>query len=116
MVNLSPVSDAEHEVFAALADHTRRRILRRLATSRRSTTTLHDGLAMSMPALLKHLRVLERARLIARQKEGRTCYYRLDPRGVEPAEGFLAEMRRFWTLRLDELERHLDTLTPGDEP
>jgi DNA-binding transcriptional ArsR family regulator len=114
MVNLHPEAAAEDGVFAALADPTRRTLLRRLAAARASTLALHDGLAMSLPALLKHLHVLERARLVTRQKQGRTCYYQLDPRGAEPAQRFLEEMRRFWSVRLDELGRHLDTLTAGD--
>ncbi len=97
----------EERVFTALADPSRRWLLRRLVGPPRSTTELASGLTMSMPAVLKHLKVLERAHLVKRRKTGRTCFYHLAGDGLVPADRFLAEMRRFWTTRLDELESHL---------
>jgi DNA-binding transcriptional ArsR family regulator len=110
----------EEAVFTALADPSRRWLLRRLTGRTRSTSELAAGLDMSMPAVLKHLRVLERSRLISRAKSGRTCFYQLQPRGLVPAEKFLDGLRRFWNDRFDELERHLAAPPPptsaGDQP
>jgi DNA-binding transcriptional ArsR family regulator len=93
--------------FAALADPTRRAILARLALGETSVTELAEPFAMSMPAVSKHLRVLERAGLIARGREAqwRPCKLKAEP--LRQAAGWLDEYRRFWEESFDRLEEYL---------
>jgi len=95
--------------FAALADPTRRAIVARLASGERSVGELAKPLPMSLPAVSRHLRILEGAGLVARRKEGRTHVLRLVPQALEPAQDWIARHRAFWTSRLDSLERYLAT-------
>lgn len=116
MVNCEPPSPALDSVFQALADPTRRAILRRLSTA---TATVGELQAvtpspMTAPALSKHLRVLEGAGLLRQERQGRHRVCRLVPDALHPAEVWMAETRRFWTRRLDELEDLLRAPTEGD--
>lgn len=104
MVNHVPSLD---ETFAALADPTRRAILHRLAHGQLSTTVLAEPFAMSLPAVLKHLRVLETAGLVMGEKQGRVHRYRLRPVPLADASVWLDQYRVFWEARLDALEQHL---------
>jgi DNA-binding transcriptional ArsR family regulator len=91
-------------VFAALSDPTRRALLARLdAEDGISVSALARPLAMSLPAVMKHLDVLEQAGLIARRKAGRTVSCRLTAAPLEDAMGWLARYQRFWTESLDRL-------------
>lgn len=92
-------------VFHALADPTRRAVLRRLTRGPASVGALQTDAAagISAPALSKHLRVLEGAGLLRQERRGRVRLCRLDPGALEEAEAWLDEMRQFWTTRLDEL-------------
>jgi DNA-binding transcriptional ArsR family regulator len=102
MVNLSPAP--LDRVFGALADPTRRAILARLeAEDGLSVTALARPLPISLPAVLKHLDVLEGAGLIARRKTGRTVACRLTPAPMEDAMEWMARYRRFWGESLDRL-------------
>jgi DNA-binding transcriptional ArsR family regulator len=96
-------------VFSALGDPTRRRILTRLARGPASITELAEPFAMTLPAVSKHLRVLERAGLLRREREGwyHRCY--LEPRPLETAASFLARYRPFWERTLDELARYVES-------
>jgi len=107
MVNSHATAAALDSAFAALADPTRRAILSRLASSERSVGELAKPLPMSLPAVSKHLRVLEGAGLVARRKEGRTHILRLVPAALEPAQAWIARHRAFWEARFDALERYL---------
>jgi len=93
--------------FTALADPTRRAIVARLASAERSVGELAKPLPMSLPAVSRHLRILEGAGLVARRKEGRTHVLRLVPQALEPAQDWIAGHRAFWTSRLESLERYL---------
>jgi DNA-binding transcriptional ArsR family regulator len=93
--------------FAALADPTRRGIVARLADGPATPGELAAPLAMSAPALSRHLKVLERAGLIARGREGQRRPCRLAPGGLEAVEDWLNDLRRTWEARLDRLEAHL---------
>lgn len=101
-------------VFAALADPTRREILLRL---RRQPATVGDVAApftMSLNAVSKHIKVLERARLVRRVRRGREHMLSADPTQLTPAVGWLTNFQDFWEDRLDHLERaieHLNTPT-----
>lgn len=103
MVQYSP-PPALDRVFAALADPTRRALLARLAEQDGQTVTaLARPLPMSLPAVIKHLDVLEGAGLIARAKTGRSVACRLTPAPMEDAMAWLAQYRRFWSASLDRL-------------
>jgi DNA-binding transcriptional ArsR family regulator len=93
--------------FAALADPTRRAILARLALGEASVTSLAEPFAISLPAISKHLKVLERAGLIARSRDAqwRPCRLQADP--LKDAAGWLEHYRQFWEQSFDRLEDHL---------
>ena len=93
--------------FAALADPTRRAILARLAEGEASVTDLAAPFEMSLPAVSKHLKVLERAGLIARGKEAQWRPCRLKPAAMKEAADWMEHYRRFWTESLDRLEDYL---------
>ena len=96
--------------FAALADPTRRAILARLASGEASVTELAEPFAMSLPAISKHLKVLERAGLIARGREAQWRPCRLDAGPLKQAADWLEHYRRFWDQSLDRLEDYLRKL------
>jgi DNA-binding transcriptional ArsR family regulator len=89
--------------FAALADPTRRAILERLATGEASVGELAEPFALSLPAVSKHLKVLERARLIERRKAAQWRRCRLRPDGLRAAADWLGQYERFWSESLDRL-------------
>ena len=93
--------------FAALADPTRRAILARLAAGETSVTELAEPFAMSLPAISKHLKVLERAGLIARGREAQWRPCRLETDRLKDAAEWLERYRQFWDARFDRLERYL---------
>ena len=96
--------------FAALADPTRRAILARLTLGETSVTELAKPFAMSLPAVSKHLKVLEHAGLIARGREAqwRPCRLKADP--MKDAVTWLEQYQRFWDERLDRLDGYLQQL------
>src|SRR5262249_24806757 len=96
-----------NSVFHALGDATRRRMLRDLARGERTVGELAAPSAMSLAAASKHIKVLERARLIRREVRGRTHVCRLDPGPLASAHQWLGHYERIWTSRLDELEPFL---------
>ncbi len=100
--------DLDH-TFAALADPTRRAILARLADGEATVTELAHPFDISLPAISRHLKVLERASLIERRREGQTRRCRLTPRPLDDAARWIAFYREFWTASLDRLAAHLDT-------
>lgn len=96
--------------FAALADPTRRAILARLVTGERSVTELAAPFAMSLPAVSKHLRVLERAGLIARGREAQWRPCRLEPGPLKEVADWAERYRHVWEQRLDRLDTYLQEL------
>ncbi|MCI4324782.1 MAG: metalloregulator ArsR/SmtB family transcription factor [Thermoplasmata archaeon] len=94
-------------VFHALADPTRRAILARLARRPATVTDLAAPFAMSLPAVSKHLKVLERARLISRDIEGRQHRCSLDAGALREVEDWLGPYREFWIAHFDALARSL---------
>ena len=96
-----------NSVFHALGDATRRQMLRDLAARERTVSELAEPYAMSLAAASKHIKVLEHAGLIRREVRGRTHVCRLDPGPLASAHEWLGFYERFWTSRLDELERLL---------
>ena len=104
------LSDRLSATFAALADPTRRAILARLASGESSVTELAEPFDMSLPAVSKHLKVLERAGLIARGREAQWRPCRIEPRGLKEVDNWLERYRRFWEQSLDRLDDYLREL------
>jgi DNA-binding transcriptional ArsR family regulator len=94
-------------IFNALADSTRRAMLARLSAEPQTVTALAEPFDMSLAAASKHIRVLERAGLISRQVAGRVHTCSLDARALRAADDWLRTYERFWSERLDALERAL---------
>lgn len=92
----------------ALADPTRRAILRRLLAGEARVTELAEPFAISLNSVSKHIRVLERARLVRRRRAGREHLLSFNPEPLDAAAAWIAAQRAFWAARLDELERALD--------
>ena len=100
-------TDRLSTTFAALADPTRRAILARLATGETSVTELAEPFAMSLPAVSKHLKVLERAGLIARGREAQWRPCRIEPGALKQVDDWLERYRQFWDQSLDRLDNYL---------
>jgi DNA-binding transcriptional ArsR family regulator len=101
--------------FSALADPTRRAILARLATGEASVSELAAPFAMSLPAISKHLKVLERAGLITRGREAQWRPCRLQARPLKGAADWLEHYRIFWEQSLDRLETYLTELQDKEQ-
>ena len=102
--------DTLSATFSALADPTRRAILARLALGETGVTELAKPFDMSLPAVSKHLKVLERAGLIARSREAQWRPCRIEPKALKSVDDWLEGYRRFWEERLDRLEDYLREL------
>ena len=102
-------------IFHALADHTRREMLRSLSRQERTVSELAAPFQMSLAAASKHVKVLERAGLILRTVRGRTHICRLAPEPLADAHEWLRFYERFWNERLDALERELRTTPERSE-
>jgi len=101
--------------FAALADPTRRAILARLAHGEVSVTELAAPFEMSLPAISKHLKVLERAGLIVRGRDAQWRPCRLDARPLQEAAAYIDKYREFWEQSFDRLDDYLKTLQQKDK-
>jgi DNA-binding transcriptional ArsR family regulator len=100
--------------FAALADPTRRAILARLATGECSVTELAEPFDMSLPAVSKHLSVLERAGLISRGREAQWRPCRIEAAAIKDVAEWAERYRAIWEQRLDRLDTYLKTLQPRE--
>jgi DNA-binding transcriptional ArsR family regulator len=96
--------------FGALADPTRRRILEHLAGGDRCVTDLARPYRMSLPAVSKHLRVLENAGLVRRRRDGRVHRLKLDAKPMQQAQAWIEEYRKFWEASFDRLDEYLKQL------
>lgn len=103
-------SDHLSTTFAALADPTRRAILARLTSGEASVTELAEPFEISLPAVSKHLRVLERAGLIRQGREAQWRPCRLAPAPLKEVAAWVEHYRRLWEQRLDRLEDYLQDL------
>ncbi|MGK5671947.1 ArsR/SmtB family transcription factor [Micromonospora sp. URMC 106] len=92
------------DVFHALSDPTRRRVVERLSQGPATTSELAGPFDMALPSFTQHLRVLERAGLVTSEKQGRVRTYRLAPEPLDRVDTWLAERRALWTRRLDQLD------------
>jgi DNA-binding transcriptional ArsR family regulator len=100
--------------FAALADPTRRAILARLARGETTVQELAEPFAMSLPAVSKHLKVLEIAGLISRSREAQWRPCRIEPRGLKDVDEWLDRYRRFFDESFDRLDQYLEKLQAKD--
>ena len=92
------------EVFNALSNATRRKVLEQLATGPATVSELAAPFDMKLPSFVQHLSVLERSRLVKSRKRGRVRTYEIVPERLGVAEDWLAEQRRLWEARLDRLD------------
>jgi DNA-binding transcriptional ArsR family regulator len=115
MVHHTRQPDPLSATFAALADPTRRAILARLASGECSVTELAEPFEMSMPAVSKHLRVLERAGLIARSREAQWRPCHLEARPLKEIAEWAEHYRHIWEERLDRLGSYLQQMKSREE-
>ncbi len=101
------------QIFDALADPTRRRILELLRTEERPAGELVDALGMSQPAVSRHLRLLREAGLVEARVDAQRRLYRLRPETLRELDAWLEPYRLLWSGRLDELESHLNDMGEG---
>ena len=113
MVNYQ--AETLNHTFAALADPTRRAILERLSFGDSSVTALAEPFDVSLPAISKQLRVLERAGLLTQEKDGRVRRCRLEALPMKEAVEWIAQYQRFWEDKLDSLANYLEKLEPETE-
>jgi DNA-binding transcriptional ArsR family regulator len=110
MVQYTMSNDPLSATFSALADPTRRAILSRLARGETSVTELAEPFEMSLPAVSKHLKVLEKAGLIVRGREAQWRPCRIEAKALRPVDDWLENYRRLWEERLDRFEEYLREL------
>jgi DNA-binding transcriptional ArsR family regulator len=109
-------TDKLSTTFAALADPTRRAILARLASGETSVTELAEPFEMTLPAISKHLKVLERAGLIERRREAQWRPARLEASPLKDVADWLEQYRKFWEVSFDRLEDYLRDIQMKDKP
>jgi DNA-binding transcriptional ArsR family regulator len=108
-------SDHLSATFSALADPTRRAILARLTTGEASVNELAEPFDMSLPAVSKHLKVLERAGLISRSREAQWRPCKLEAGPLEEVWGWVEVYRRFWEQSFERLDEYLKEIQDGDD-
>jgi DNA-binding transcriptional ArsR family regulator len=104
ILNRMVQSQSLDRTFSALADPTRRDIVRRLSTGPASISELARPIGISLPGVMKHVRILEEANLVTTEKRGRTRECRLGPEQMDDATMWIESQRRRWERRLDRLE------------
>ncbi|WP_047541669.1 ArsR/SmtB family transcription factor [Methylotenera versatilis] len=103
-------ADQLSNIFSALADPTRRAILARLALGETSVNELAAPFEMSLPAVTKHLKVLQRAGLISQSRQAQSRPCKLEAKPLQEVATFLAQYQQFWEQRLDQLDSYLLSL------
>lgn len=109
------VTDRLSQTLNALADPTRRAILARLSLGETTVNDLAEPFDMSLPAVSKHLKVLEKAGLISRSREKQWRPCKLEPEPLKAVDAWLGEYRKMWEERLDRLDAYLKALKPDGE-
>jgi DNA-binding transcriptional ArsR family regulator len=109
-------SDPLSATFAALADPTRRAILARLMAGETSVSELARPFAMTLPAVTKHLKVLERCGLITRGRQAQWRPCRLDAAPLREAAAWMEQYRRFWDAKIDRLDDYLRDIQAKEQP
>ena len=110
MVSEMVQSAATDEVFHALSNPTRRKVLERLSVGPATVSELAAPFDMQLPSFVQHLSVLERSRLIKSKKRGRVRTYDLAPERLEVVEDWLTARRRLWEARLDRFDQYVTQL------
>jgi DNA-binding transcriptional ArsR family regulator len=103
-------------VFAVLAEPSRRDILTLLASGERSVGDLESALNLSQPSVSKHLRVLREAGFVEATIDAQRRVYRIRPEPLQEVDAWMAPFRRYWSARVDALERHLDRIATPNRP
>ena len=98
--------------FTIIAEPSRRAILSLLASSERSVGDLEEELELSQPSVSKHLRVLREAGFVESRVDAQRRLYRIRPEPLMEVDAWLTQFRRFWSVHVDALERHLDRMNP----
>lgn len=101
---------AADEVFSALSNPTRRKVLERLSVGPASVSELAAPFDMQLPSFVQHLSVLERSRLVRSKKRGRVRTYEIAPERLKVAEDWLTARRQLWEARLDRLDEYVKQL------
>jgi DNA-binding transcriptional ArsR family regulator len=99
--------------FAIIAEPSRRAILSLLASAEQSVGDLEEKLSLTQPSVSKHLRVLREAGFVESRVDAQRRLYRIKPEPLMEIDAWLAPFRRFWTVHIDALERHLDETNPA---
>jgi len=99
-------------VFEIIAEPNRRAILSLLVSSEQSVGEIERQLRMAQPTVSKHLRVLREAGFVESRVDAQRRLYRIKPQPLMEIDAWLAPFRRFWSVRIDSLERHLDQMNP----
>jgi len=99
--------------FAIIAEPSRRAILGLLAFSEQSVGDLEEALSLSQPSVSKHLRVLREAGFVESRVDAQRRLYRIRPEPLMEIDAWLAPFRRYWSVHVDALERHLDQMNPA---
>jgi DNA-binding transcriptional ArsR family regulator len=115
IVNRMVQSQSLDRTFSALSDPTRRDILERLSTGPASISELARPIGISLPGVMKHVRILEEAKLVTTEKNGRTRQCRLAPGEMDDVTSWVEMYRQRWERRLDRLERYIEQ-TKGAQP
>ena len=104
------------DVFYALSNTTRRKVLEQLFSGPATVSELAAPFDMKLPSFVQHLSVLERSRLVKSKKQGRVRTYELAPERFMAAEDWLAEQRRLWESRLDRFDQYVKQLKEQESP
>jgi DNA-binding transcriptional ArsR family regulator len=99
---------ADSDVFLAVADPTRRRLLDLLAAGEKGVTELAEPFDVTLPAISQHLRILREAKLVRERREGRRRLYRIDPAPLREVFDWIGHYERFWREKLDALGNYLE--------
>jgi len=100
--------------FSALSDPTRRDILEHLSAGPASISQLAEPIGISLPGVMKHVRILEEAKLVTTEKHGRTRECRIAPGDIDEVTDWIEHYRRMWDQRLDRLEAYLEQQKEGE--
>ena len=103
------------DVFQALSDSTRRKVLERLSQGPATVSELAEPFDMKLPSFVQHLSVLEKSRLVKSRKKGRVRTFEIAPQRLKVAEDWLSQQRQLWESRLDRLDEYLNKLNEKEK-
>jgi DNA-binding transcriptional ArsR family regulator len=103
-------SEVADDVFYALSNSTRRKVLEQLAAGPATVSELAAPFDMKLPSFVQHLSILEQSRLVKSEKRGRVRTYEIDPKRFKVAEDWLSRQRQLWEVRLDQFDQYVKQL------